>query len=339
MAKTKNSDIRFQVLDYYLQRGEYSLAYLHKAVNKELEARGYSRVTASNTIRNDMDYLSANYDVEVVEIRSGRNISYTYAEEGMSIYKPRLSKDDRLQISQALSILSRFEGMPQMEWMDNTLQRLRLSIDTEGDKAPIVGFDDCRRLQGRQYFTPFVSAISNRTVLKIDYLKYGADQPKAIIISPCYLKEHSRRWFLLGMTQYSDHPIVLAFDRIVSFTPLPDEAYRPADGFDFNNEYFRDIVGVTRFHDQSPEEVLIEVDNDRLPYITTKPIHDSQEVVETGDYTSLLRLFVIPNVELVQFILSYGQAVKVISPDYLRDEVIGHIEGMMFNYDLLEEDL
>lgn len=233
--------------------------------------------------------------------------------------------------------MSRFEGMPQMDWLRHAVNRLRLSVNIELDGKPIVGFDDCRRLQGRQYFSELLSAISNKTVLSIEYQKYGADKPKTIILSPCYLKEHSRRWFLLGMTARGETPLVLAFDRIEAISALPDEPYRTADGIDFNNGYFKDIVGVTRFQDQEPEEVLLEVDNQRLPYITTKPIHDSQEVIETGAYTSIVRLFVIPNVELAQFILSYGPAVTVLSPDYYREYIQEQILYMMSNYDDTEQ--
>ncbi len=333
MASTKSSDIRFQVLDRCLRAGGYSTSQLAEAVNRELELRGYPIVMALNTIRKDLDHIAANYPVVIEQEHCGRSVTYHYAERDMSIYKVGLSDEEVLQFSQALSILSHFEGMPQMDWLNTALRRLRLSVNIESDGQPIVGFDDCRRLQGRQYFSQFISAITHRTVLQIEYLKFGNDTPKTIIISPCYLKEHSRRWFLLGMTAKYDHPIVLAFDRIASFTALPDENYRPAEGIDFNNGYFKDIVGVTRFHDQEPEEVLLEVDNRRLQYIITKPIHDSQEVIETGEFSSIIRLFLIPNVELAQFILSYGSAVTVLSPDYYRDYIYEQIENMMSNYE------
>lgn len=338
MAKTKNSDIRYQVLDRCLRRGGYSTTQLAEAVNVELELRGYPKITALNTIRKDLDYIASNYPVIIEETHSGRNVTYHYSERDMSIYNVGLNDDDLIQFTQALSILSRFEGMPQMEWLSNTINRLRLSVDFECEGKPIVGFDDCRRLQGRQYFSQFLSAISNKTVLKIEYLKFDAEEAKYITLSPCYLKEHSRRWFLLGMTPKGDNPIVLAFDRIQSFIPLPDETYREAKGIDFNNGYFKDIVGVTRFIGQEPEEVLLEVDNERLQYITTKPIHDSQEVIETGKYRSLVRLFVIPNVELAQFILSYGSAVTVISPEYYRDYIVEQITFMIENYEDFYQD-
>lgn len=232
-----------------------------------------------------------------------------------------------------MNILSRFEGMNQMDWMKEFMDRFRLSVNISPDNVPVVGFDDCSRLRGREYFSTLLSAICNRQVLNVEYKKYGADTSRVYTISPCYLKEHSRRWFLLGMTERHEKPIVLAFDRIESITENHDAIYRPATDVDFNNGYLKDIVGVTRFHEQESEEVILEVDNERLQYLTTKPIHDSQELVETGEYTSKLRLFVIPNVELAQFILSYGPAVTVISPTYYREYIKDEIEYMRENYE------
>lgn len=333
MANTKSSDIRYQVLDRCLRRGGYSTAKLMEAVNDELEDRGYPIVTATNTIRNDLDHMASNHNVEIEVVTVGKYVTYRYTEPGMSIYKLSLRDDDFVQISYAMNILARFEGMNQMEWLKEFLDRFRLSVNISPDNVPVVGFDDCSRLRGREYFSTLLSAICNRQVINVEYKKYGADTARTYTISPCYLKEHSRRWFLLGMTEQHDKPIVLAFDRIESISENQDVTYRPATGIDFNNGYFKDIVGVTRFHDQEPEEVILEVFNDRLQYLTTKPIHDSQELIETGEYTSKLRLFVIPNVELAQFVLSYGPAVTVISPADYREYIMAEIDMMRENYE------
>lgn len=338
MAGTKSSDIRYQVLDRCLRRGGYSTARLAEAVNRELELRGYATVTSLNTIRKDMDHMAANHQVEIVEQREGRSVTYGYSEREMSIYNVGLSDDDVVQLSQAFALLSRFDGIPQLDWVRSAISQLRLSVNIETQGVPIVGFDDCARLKGRQYFRRLLSAIHNRTVLNVQYLKYNSSEPKTFVVSPCYLKEHSRRWFLLGMTEHHDAPMVLALDRIDSVTEMPDAEYRPADGFDFNNEYFKDIVGVTRFHGQEPETVLLEVDNRRLQYLTTKPIHDSQKVIEVGEATSLVSLNVILNVELGQFLLAYGPAVTVVSPPEYREYMADMVHDMAVNYWSCEEE-
>lgn len=332
MANTKSSDIRYQVLDRCLHRGGFSTAAMAEEVNRELELRGYNPVNSLNTIRKDLDHIAANHSVEIEECRHGRNVTYRYTRSDMSIYNVGLNDDDVVQLSQAFAILSRFDGMPQLDWLQRTLSRLRLSVNIPTDGPSVVGFDDCAKLKGRQYFSKLLAAINERAVLEIQYQKYHSEQPRSFTISPCYLKEHSRRWFLLGMREKYEQPMVLALDRIVSVTVLPDEEYRPAAGIDFNNGYFKDIVGVTRFHDQQPQEVVLEVSSERIQYIITKPIHDSQKVIgERGDKT-LVSPNVIPNVELSQILLSYGSAITVISPVEFRNYLADNVAETLQNY-------
>ena len=337
MAHTKSSDIRYQVIDRCL-RGERgaSTELMMKRINRELEYRGFLPVTSPNTIRKDLNHIGANYQVEILTEKSGRNIRYRYADADMSIYKSALSDEDMIQLTQAMSLLERFEGLKQLDWLNGILDRLRLSVNIPAHRAPVVGFDDCSQLRGREYFSELMSAIWNRMVLRVEYRPYRSERIKVHIISPCYLKEYNRRWFLLGMTGHHTTPTVLAFDRIESVTPMPEEAYREAEGMDFNDGYFRDIVGVTRHWDMEPEDVTLLVSNDRLPYLLTKPIHHSQEIVEAGERVTLLRLHLIPNVELAQMLLSYGADVTVLESDALRQYMRDTLEAMKGNYDELE---
>lgn len=338
MANTKSSDIRFQVLDRCLKREALSTEELREAVNRELEARGFPLITSSNTVRNDISHMVSNHDVEVEEVRVGRTVKYRYADRNMSIYKVSLNDNDLIQLLQGISILSRFDGLPQLGSIKETLQRLQLSLDIQANAVPVVGFDDCARLQGRQFFSTLLKAITGKTVLEIEYCKYFDENSKKFIVSPCYLKEHSRRWFVLGMTPKYDNPMVLALDRIVSIRELPDQPFKEAVGFDFNDGFFNNIVGVTRDWNRQPEEIIIEVENIRLPYLLTKPIHSTQEVVEEREDSALLRLFVVPNVELCQILLSYGSYVRVLSPESVRDYMTQEIEFMCENYEeLLDE--
>lgn len=84
MPNTKSSDIRYKVLDRCLRRGGYSTVMLMEAVSRELEFHGFEPVTALNTIRNDLRYISSTYpNVSIVETRSGRNKTYAYEDKNI----------------------------------------------------------------------------------------------------------------------------------------------------------------------------------------------------------------------------------------------------------------
>ena len=83
MPNTKNSDIRYRVIDRCLKRGGYSTSEMMKAVNEELEAQGFKPVSSLNTIRQDLDHIggSANPGVTIIKQEIGRNVTYSYVDK------------------------------------------------------------------------------------------------------------------------------------------------------------------------------------------------------------------------------------------------------------------
>ena len=69
----------------------------------------------------------------------------------------------------------------------------------------------------------------------------------------------------------------------------------------------------------------------RGKYAETKPLHESQRNKWT-DKGFLVTLKLIPNLELEQVILSYGEDVEVLSPESLRLTIQNRIEQMQSVY-------
>ena len=95
MLNTKNSDIRYTVLDRYVCREGYSTSDLMKEVNKELEILRFSKVTALNTIRQDMDHIESSYtEIIIVDKKVGHNMTYSYEDSESSIFKLPFNDDE-----------------------------------------------------------------------------------------------------------------------------------------------------------------------------------------------------------------------------------------------------
>ena len=199
MPNTKGSDIRYKILDRCLRKGGYSTQRLMQEVNKYLEDNGYPTISASNTIRQDLDYISANYpQVAIEEKRIGRNITYGYKKTDSSIFQLSFNDDELAQLSQCMAILSRFDGTPQSDWIKKFVERFQLSLQIETDCSKVVGFDWNRQLKGREFFTKLLSAIVKGTVLHIKYKSFKRTAAKMYVVHPYFLKEYNNRWFLLG---------------------------------------------------------------------------------------------------------------------------------------------
>ena len=75
------------------------------------------------------------------------------------------------------------------------------------------------------------------------------------------------------------------------------------------------------------------IDSGEAPYILSKPIHKSQSVVEEHeDGSVIVSIKVIPNYELEQLLLSFGERIKILSPDSLRNNILARIKKNIENY-------
>lgn len=80
------------------------------------------------------------------------------------------------------------------------------------------------------------------------------------------------------------------------------------------------MVGVTRPENGDLQEIILKFSPEVAPYVITKPIHPSQK--HKNDPTGLeVKIKVIPNFELERLILSFGEQVKVISPQDFKERI------------------
>ena len=106
----------------------------------------------------------------------------------------------------------------------------------------------------------------------------------------------------------------------------------PNTEIDFSH-YFDNIVGVSVKSDEVPQTVKIWVDKEQLPYTLSKPLHKSQTVIEEKeDGGAIVAIKVIPNFELEQLLLSFGERFEVLAPSSLRDKIADRIKKNMEKY-------
>lgn len=116
----------------------------------------------------------------------------------------------------------------------------------------------------------------------------------------------------------------------MSVSTADDIRFIPNTGVDFEH-YFDDIVGVTIPKDEVVKEhIVLKFTKQRFPYVTSKPIHHSQETVSEEECT--ISIDVRPNRELTAQLLSFGPDVEILSPDGVRDEISKKIEENFKKY-------
>lgn len=333
MANTKGYAIRQKIIDRCLQseRG-YSIQEMMDKCNLELEERGLHVVTSKNTIRDDILEVQNTYFIDIETIRIGRNKRYRYKERNFSIYNAPLTEKDIASLQEILSTLSMFQGRQQFKWIVETNLRIQSSMSCHSQQdCHIVEFDDNPFLKGLNYLTYLFDAIRLHHALEMKYKSFNAMAVQHYVIHPYCLKQYNNRWFILAQTSEYSTLSIFALDRICSIKEAP-VPYIHNTKFDFK-QYFKDIIGVSKPKDTPIEEIRLWVDRELLPYIETKPIHHSQIILEQDEKGAIIQITVIPNFELEQMLMSYGESLKVIFPPFLEEKMRERIRKSLNNYD------
>jgi predicted DNA-binding transcriptional regulator YafY len=196
---------------------------------------------------------------------------------------------------------------------------------------PVIDFEKNDLLTGLEWLDILHKAIVNKTPLLLQYQSFKARTAGDFVFYPYLLKEYRNRWFLLGMKHKTNELLTLALDRIVDVTPQPEKPFKELPGF-HPQEYFKSIVGVTRNAGHRPVRVVFDASHSQAPYIKTKPIHHSQQVLEEGRGFTRFSLELILNYELERELMGFGEGVKVISPASLVTRIKKRIEMMRRQY-------
>ena len=330
MANVKNGAFREIIIDRCLQsRRGYSTQEIFDKCNDALERRGEIPVSSLNTIRNDILSIENRWHIAVEELRRGREKRYRYEDPNFSIFNSPLNEDEIALLTQSVSKLRRFEGMPGFEWVEEMNAHLQETVSA--NMEPIIGFDENKELKGMSFFTPLFNAISEKKAIKIKYHSYRNENVFEGVIHPYYLKEHNQRWFLFALNDDYKNISIYALDRIETIGKTSTK-YVPNTDIDFSH-YFDSVVGVSVKPDEVPQTIKIWVDQEQLPYTLSKPLHKSQTVIEKNeDGSAIIAIEVIPNFELEQLLLSFGERFEVLTPSSLRDKIADRIKKNIEKY-------
>lgn len=323
MATNKHATIRYHALDRCFSNAgrKFFIDDLIKACNEALfDFTGKDIDIKRRQIFDDITFMESEqgWSIPLERIRDGRKVYYRYSGKSFSIGNKGINPSEAEQLKETLSILSRFKGLPQFEWIEEIQVRLQDTFNLKGATQKVVSFEENPYLQGLNFFNDLFTAIQNKQSLKISYKGYRQDHISEIIFHPWYLKQYNNRWFVLGLNDSFQSLSTLALDRI-SLIKEYGEEYKNNTIIDFE-EYFEDVVGVTVDLKDPTEKIIIKISNETWPYIKSKPIHGSQKVKNRTSEHVEIQLDVQVNHELCALLFSYMDAVEIIEPAALREK-------------------
>lgn len=323
MSQNKNAQLRYQVLDRCFRNPGRKFFWqdLLDAINKALEEyNGPESKIKRRQLFDDIKFMESDqgWSIPLERHKDGRKVYYRYDDTDYSISNQPLNEDEKSQIQSAISVLSRFSGAPQFEWVQEMIPVIQDRLGLKQNSREVISIESNIDLKGIEHLGTLYDAIVNELVLKIEYQDFKSDESFELTFHPHFLKQYNNRWFAFGLNEEFEIPTWnLALDRIQNIDQIQGNYVHPEIDW---NEYFFDIIGVTRPDDGEVEKVVLEFTKEQAPYIITKPLHPTQKHKWEGEKL-IVTIKVIPNYELESLILSFGEKGKVVEPKSLRDKI------------------
>lgn len=178
-----------------------------------------------------------------------------------------------------------------------------------------------------EYLPTVMEAMKRNVRIEVLYKKYGDEEPRALDFEPYCLKMFRQRWYILGHfhrdasaeCEEVDYFGVFAFDRIKEMR-LTDVRFEMDPEFDAAT-YFSDSFGVLVHDDTLLERVVIRAYGYERYYLRDLPLHSSQREIEEGEDYADFELQLRPTIDFSAHLLSKGSQIKVLSPQWLAEEI------------------
>tara|TARA_B100001287_G_scaffold224862_1_gene194271 strand:- start:3051 stop:4199 length:1149 start_codon:yes stop_codon:yes gene_type:complete len=296
------------------------------------------------------DEESATYSI--IECRKrGKKNEYKYVDH-FKLNDIRLGERITNKLLPFIDYLKQVQGID--ESFSETIEVIEDIITKEGIDIPenknVIRVDNKviytynTGIQAVNDFTPSCrKAILSKKNVKLTYESFS-DTTDELIISPYMIVEYNNRWSIIGKLinvknkksnfykkSRIDKINNFAFDRVTNLE------------IDQESEYVDNNININKILDHSigtsvgdwqkgldnKKKIILKFSDRLYPYFTTKPLHEKQN---EDDEKKIITYNIIPTIELENVILSYGEGIKVLQPETLKNRIKERLEETLKHY-------
>ena len=212
-------------------------------------------------------------------------------------------------------------------WLLNTISTGNLLMENRQLKDRIL-LEEVPSVKGQ--LSPILAAMKADTTLLVTYQSYWRDESSTFELEPYCVKLFKQRWYLVGRSPYYNQIRVYALDRIQDLETLEKKFKMPKK---FNPKaFFEDYYGIIANDNAQVETVRLKVSANQSNYLRSLPLHPSQKEVEKGEGYSIFELRLCPEFDFQQEILSQTPEIEVLSPEWLREEIVEKVKALLEKY-------
>ena len=357
---------RYTCLDLVIRCNEMLLRAGYPPIC-EGNARGKEDVSSMNSndyksgkrlIQMDLQALQDspfNMEIDSSEKLYGAPV-YRYKDPTRTLFSKQLSDDEKRLLHEVLNTLGAFSGVESFSWLHDLRERLDderafgnsslIANNDETSSKPIISFEENKYLKNKEYLSKLFSFISIRKTIIVRYRKFFESKAKEFEVYPYLLKQYSNRWYLICTPTVNekgkyDPSLVLnlALDRMEGEIVAAPESHVFKDCIPNLEERYEDIIGVSFYTENPLETIVFAVKPSAIPFIETKPIHESQRICLDSAYSySGHKIYCIDcryNHELLSTFSSFGDEIVVLSDCRLKKELHKRAKNLLTDYDAL----
>jgi predicted DNA-binding transcriptional regulator YafY len=266
----------------------------------------------------DIAIDSRTFDRDINSIRYNLDVNIEYDRSKNGYYIQRLNNDD-------FDKLLFFIGLA--ENADIILSSMR-------DKQELMKFlslSPTTSFKGVENIAGLLQAIRNTLIIRFRHLNHSTQKQTEYTVEPYLLKEFEGRWYLFAFVKEKNSFRTFGLDRLEELT-ITDEKFQRTAELAATADRFNDVYGLVYMPEQQNppvEMVKFQCNTDfMIGHFSSLPLHHSQEI--DGNTVTLQ---VIINPELENKLLSYGEHIKVLSPNYLRNRIKERLTETIKQYD------
>lgn len=330
MPINKDALSRYRIIDEALRNKQKKFPSKEELVQLMKNRLGLS--LHPRTIEDDLRNMKSNEDlcyfapIEYIKKENG----YCYTDPTYSITRIPISKEDLKNLKYAASIFSKFKNIPYLSEIQKPIEQLERLLEigtTTGTwtNNAIVQLEYPGTSPDLSLFKQLVNAINNKQVCTIQYQAFNKNESKPFNIHPHLIKEYKNRWYLVALNVLYDDIRVYGLERVTHLEVI-DQFHD--DQFD-SEDYFKNAIGITVQNGVKPVRIELQFNKYHAPYILSSPIHHTQKILKNTKNQLTVSIKLHPSPELSMFLLSHGSGLKILKPDWLREEIMEEARGML----------
>ncbi|MBN1545413.1 MAG: WYL domain-containing protein [Syntrophaceae bacterium] len=277
----------------------------------------------NRTIRRDLEALEARFPLYTDRVNG--QVRWKLVEGFNRVPALQFSSTELMALAFTCDLARPLDGTPIKESLDSAFRKVSAALPNSAE-------DYIRNLQGwfsvgigshknysqhRDKIDKLARAIARKRTVEMRYYTAGRDKTSRRKIDPYHIRYVAGSLYLIARCHTREEVLLFAVDRILSLTVTNLPCQMPLG---FNVEaYVANALTVMR---GGPEiEVELQFDRKTSAWAGNRLWHPSQKAVIDKKGCLNLTIRVADTPELVGWILSFGNGVRVIKPDKLHQKI------------------